>query len=122
MRLLGTGFAAGRWGVLALAFGVAASCSESQPSAAAQRPLPAPHLAVAEVPPPADGAHGAGKRGGGNFKESTVYVDGKATGILRYSELPSALAPIPEPEIDDLTIARYYRLADYLALIGVDLA
>ncbi|MGH7297315.1 MAG: hypothetical protein ACRELB_20425, partial [Polyangiaceae bacterium] len=30
--------------------------------------------------------------------------------------------PIPEPEIDDLTIARYYRLADYLGLIGVDLA
>jgi hypothetical protein len=64
--------------------------------------------------------HGAGRKGG-NFKESAIYVDGQAKGILRYSELPPQLKPFALPEIDDLDVARYYRLADYLEAIGVDL-
>ena len=123
MRIIRTGFAAGRWGVLALAFGMAASCSRSSPSAAAQGIQPTAPTAhpVAAVPPPAEGQHGAGQKGG-NFKESTVYLDGVAKGVLRYSELPASLVPFARPEIDDKTIPRYYRLADYFEAIGIDLS
>ena len=115
------GFATWRWGSIALAFGMAASCSKSQPTAAASTTRP-PRPAMAVVPPPAEGEHGAGKKGGGRFKESTVYVDGQAKGILRYSELPSSLKPFTLPELDDLNVARYYRLGEYLKAIGVDFA
>jgi len=78
---------------------------------------------IATVTPQAEGQHGEGKKGGGNgFKESCVYVDGQAKGILRYSELPSSLKPVALPEIDEMPdVARYYRLADYLEGIGIDL-
>jgi hypothetical protein len=114
------GFAAWRWGSMAFAFGLAASCSKSHPTTSAQPVSPPPTATVAAAPPPAEGQHGAGKSGGGTFKESTVYVDGKAKGILRYSELPSALKPFAMPEIDDLDVPRYYRITDYLKAIGVD--
>ncbi|HEY1693596.1 MAG TPA: hypothetical protein VGG39_15615 [Polyangiaceae bacterium] len=117
-----TGFATTRWAVLAIAFGLAASASEAHSSAAAQRTgQPFAFHQAPSVPPPAEGEHGAGRHGG-NFKESCVYVDGKAKGILRYSELPSTIEPFAIPEIDDKTIPRYYRLADYLEAIGVDLS
>jgi hypothetical protein len=109
-----------RFGPIALALGMAASFSKSAPSAAAQ---PVPYLlqpAAPAVPPPAVGEHGAGKKGGGKFNESAVYVDGKAKGILRYSEMPPSVKPFALPELDDLDIARYYRLTDYLQGIGVD--
>jgi len=114
------GFATWRWGSIALAFGMAASCSKTQPTASAQTNAPLPRATVATVPPPADGQHGAGRKGGG-FNETAVYVDGQAKGILRYSELPPTLKPLALPEIDELPdVARYYRLADYLQSTGVD--
>jgi hypothetical protein len=117
------GFAAwGRFGALALALGAAASCSKSHPSASANPVARPPQQTVAALPQPADGQHGAGKQGGGKFNESAVYLDGVPKGILRYSELPAQLKAYPMPEIDDLPVARYYRLADYLEAIGVDLA
>lgn len=115
-----TTFAAWRFGVLALALGAAASCSKSHPSATAAPVVPPPQPTVAAVPPPAEGEHGAGKKGGGKFNESAVYVDGVAKGVLRYSEMPPQLKPFAFPEIDDLDVARYYRLTDYLQAVGVD--
>lgn len=111
-----------RWAGLALAFGMAASCSKSHESAAAQPPAILPQAPAPYVPPPAEGRHGDGKTGNGTFRESAVYLDGKAKGILRYSELPASLKPFPLPEIDDKTIPRYYRLADYFQAVGVDVA
>jgi hypothetical protein len=109
-----------RFGAIALALGMAASCSKSHPSAAAQPAAPPAQPVLPDVPPPAVGEHGAGKKGGGKFNESAVYVDGQAKGILRFSELPPSLKPFPMPEIDDLDVARYYRLTDYFQAIGVD--
>lgn len=116
-------FAAIRWGALALAFGVAASCSKTAPSAAAQPAAPKPLATFGPyVPPPADGEHGGGKKGEGQFRDSAVYLDGKARGVLRYAELPPGLEPFAMPEIDDLDVPRYYRLTDYFARIGIDVA
>ena len=116
-------FAAIRWGALALAFGFAASCSKATPNASAQPAAPRPTVAQRPaVPPPADGEHGGGKKGEGQFRDSAVYVDGKARGVLRYSELPPGLEPVALPEIDDLDVARYYRLCDYFARIGIDVS
>ena len=107
---------------MALAFGMAASCSRTPATVAAQTSAPRAHPDVATVPPPAEGQHGAGKKGGGKFNESAVYVDGEAKGILRYSELPASAKPRAMPEIDELPdVARYYRLSEYLKGIGVDL-
>ncbi|HEY8088772.1 MAG TPA: hypothetical protein VIF09_13025, partial [Polyangiaceae bacterium] len=120
-------FAAWRWAAVAIAFGLAGSSTShrsasAQPPAAAPATPAAPTAAQATVPPPAQGEHGAGKRGAGsNFKDTPVYVDGKAKGILRVSEMPPSLHPFAMPSIDDLDIARYYRLYDYLLAIGVDL-
>ena len=123
MRAWTLGVATWRWGALALAFGLAAShpTTPAQASSPAlRRPLVLAPLAT--VTPQAEGQHGEGKKGGGKgFNESCVYVDGQAKGILRYSELPSSIKPIAIPEIDELDVARYYRLADYLEAIGIDL-
>lgn len=101
---------------------MAASCSKSHPSAAAQPNVRPPHpILAAAVPPPAEGEHGAGKKGGG-FKESAVYVDGHAKGVLRFSELPATIKPSARPEIDGLDVARYFRLDEYLEALGIDLA
>lgn len=114
-------FAAVRWGTLALAFGVAASLPAGGPTASAQPPAPrpSPH---ATVPPPSDGEHGGGKKGEGQFRDSAVYLDGRARGVLRFAELPPGLEPFTMPEIDDLDVARYYRLGDYFAKVGIDVA
>ncbi len=114
------GFATWRFGAIALSLGMAASCSKSHPTVAAQPATPPPQPTVADVPPPAAGEHGAGKKGSGKFNESPVYVDGVAKGILRFSEMPPQLKPFAFPEIDDLDVPRYYRLVDYLRAIGVD--
>ncbi len=121
MRAWTVGIATWRWGAFALAFGLAAShpTTSAQASSTPRRPIALAPLAT--VTPQAEGQHGEGKKGG-NFKESAVYVDGQAKGILRFSELPSSIKPSALPEIDGLDVARYYRLADYLEAIGVDLA
>lgn len=118
-----TRYAAVRWAVIAASLGLAASYS-GQPTASAREAAHVHFFAMSEsaVPPPAQGEHGAGKSKGGQFRESAVYVDGKAYGVLRYSELPSKLVPVAMPVIDDLDVPRYYRLADYFEAIGVDLA
>jgi hypothetical protein len=110
-----------RWAALAVAFGMAASCSKSHPTEAAQPAAPSLVATAAAVPPPAEGQHGAGKSRGGAFRESAVYVDGQAKGVLLYSELPPTLTPVAVPAIDGLNVPRYYRVADYLKAIGVDL-
>lgn len=79
-------------------------------------------MATPFVPPPAEGEHGGGKTGDGQFRDSAVYVDGKARGVLAYSELPPGLEPFALPEIDDLDVPRYYRLGDYFTRIGIDTA
>jgi hypothetical protein len=109
---------------MAVGFGLAASYSDHPTASAHPAANGARFFAYSEsaVPPPAAGQHGAGKEKGGQFRESTVYVDGKAYGIIRYSELPSSLVPFTLPEIDELNVPRYYRLADYFKAIGVDLA
>jgi hypothetical protein len=122
MRAWTLGVSTLRWGALALAFGVAASHSSTagQASAAQRRPITLAPLAT--VTPQAEGQHGEGKKGGGNgFKESVVYVDGQAKGVLRFSELPPTMKPIAIPAIDELDVPRYYRLADYLEGLGIDL-
>lgn len=121
MRARTVASAGWRWAALAVAFGVAASCSKSRPTEAAQPAAPSLVATAAAVPPPAEGKHGAGKSHGGAFRESAVYVDGQAKGVLLYSELPPTLEPMAVPAIDDMNVARYYRVADYLKAIGVDL-
>lgn len=119
-----TRYAAVRWAVLALGAGLAANYSDGG-TASAHPPIAGVHLFAmsdSAVPPPAQGEHGAGKAKGGQFRESAVYVDGKAYGVIRYSELPSKLVPFAMPVIDDLDVPRYYRLADYFEALGVDLA
>ncbi|HEX8792459.1 MAG TPA: hypothetical protein VF765_16030 [Polyangiaceae bacterium] len=118
-----TRYAAVRWAAIAVGLGAAASYT-GQPGSTAHAATEM-HLYQAggpTVPPPASGQHGEGKKSGGQFKDSAVYVDGKAKGILSYGELPSTLVPSAQPEIDDLDVARYYRLADYLEAVGVDLS
>ncbi len=119
-----TRFAVLRWGALAAAFGIGLGggpegnllMAAAPPSVT---PRPAPHPVV---PPPADGDHGGGKKGEGQFRDTAVYLDGKAKGVLRYSELPPGLEPFTMPEIDDLDVARYYRLGDYFTRVGIDVA
>jgi hypothetical protein len=123
MALPAARFAVIRWATLALAFGVAASCSKSEPNASAHPAGPPQPAALhPAVPPPADGEHGGGKKGEGQWRDSAVYLDGKARGVLRYAELPPGLEPIALPEIDDLDIPRYYRLCDYFTRIGIDVS
>jgi hypothetical protein len=122
MRTRSPRFALVRWGIFALAFGAAAGFSKGRTVASAAPAAVRPLGGESAVPPPAEGEHGAGKKGEGQFKDAAVYVDGKATGILRYSELPPGLEPMPLPEIDDLDVARYYKLGDYFARIGIDVA
>jgi hypothetical protein len=76
-------------------------------------------------------AHGSGRdrwRGGG------VYLDGQPVGMLRFAELPPALAPRWETQRQRLPFkpgeevryrefqVRRYRVADYLRAIGVPVA
>ena len=111
---------ANSWTALVV-LGLALGCSKSHPTASAHASSPPVVSAAIGAPPPAAGEHGEGKRGGGQFRDSVVYVDGQAKGVLRYSELPPALKPFPMREIDALDVARYYSLPDYLQAIGVDL-
>jgi hypothetical protein len=117
-----TRYAAIRWAAIAVGLGAAASYTGSPAASARAATMQLQQQQGPSVPGPAEGEHGAGKKGGGQFKDSAVYVDGKAMGILSFSELPPTLKPFALPEIDDLDIPRYYRLADYLEAIGVDLS
>ncbi len=50
-----------------------------------------------------------------------VFVDGKEVSVLRFGELPPGIAPIAKPAAEDPNRrARYYRVADYLKAIGVN--
>ena len=122
MRSRGPRFAVVRWATFALAFGVAASFAKGRTVANAAPAALRPLGGAAAVPPPADGEHGAGKKGEGQFKDTAVYVDGKAFGVMRYAELPPGLEPMPLTEIDDLAVPRYYKLGEYFARIGIDVA
>jgi hypothetical protein len=114
------------YAILVVALGGAATVvrphREAAAQTAAQIPAVAAPRATVGAPEPASGQHGAGRSGGGNFRETALYVDGKARGVLRYSELPPTLKPMAMPEIDDLDIPRYYRVTDYLRATGVDVA
>ena len=63
--------------------------------------------------------HGSRKQEGNDVP---VYVDGKQRATLRYGELPRELAPFAPAGADDPRAARLYRLADYLAAVGVPVA
>lgn len=120
-----TRYAAIRWAVIAAGLGAAASYTggpgATARAATLQLELSAPN--GPSVPPPAaEGQHGDGKKEGGQFRDSAVYVDGKAKGVISYAELPSTVAALAEPEFDDTNEVRYYRLADYFEAIGVNLA
>lgn len=118
-----TRYAAIRWAVIAVGLGAAASYTGQPGSTARAATLELYPVGGPAVPPPAAGEHGAGKKGGGNFKDTPIYVDGKAKGVLTYGELPPTLVPFDSPELNgDLVEARYYRLADYFEAIGVDLS
>jgi hypothetical protein len=108
--------------------GASEGCSKARATGSARpaiAPPPVTGAVAGAVPPPADGQHGAGKSGGGNMKDAVVYLDGKAKGVLKYVELPASLKPffLPEyAEFDSLAVPRYYRLADYLQAVGIDLS
>jgi hypothetical protein len=49
-----------------------------------------------------------------------VFVDGKEVSVLRFGELPPGV-PVTTNPVDREPTLRYYRLADYLKAIGVNL-
>ncbi|MBK6694759.1 MAG: hypothetical protein IPG50_21495 [Myxococcales bacterium] len=53
--------------------------------------------------------------------DAPVVVDGKLMAFLRFGEVPATLAPTTSP-LDGKPKARYYRLGEYLAALGVDVA
>lgn len=74
------------------------------------------------------------KSGKGQWRDATVYVDGKPIGMLWFGELPSTLEPIWVEEEEDidwnhktggprfkLVKTRQYRVYDYLKAAGVDI-
>jgi hypothetical protein len=70
------------------------------------------------------GGRGDGRGGGQRgkrFGDAPVYLDGKPVGVVRYFELPPALASHPHKLLDGREVRRY-RLAEYVETLGVDLA
>ena len=88
-----------------------AAPAPSAPPSAEPDPSPPP----APDPPPPE----HGKRGG-RFGEVVAYVDGTPVAVVRRSELPQTMTPIAMPKLDGLHVARYFRLYDYVAALGVD--
>jgi hypothetical protein len=94
-----------------LLFGMLGKAPDRPPSAASA-------AASAEPGPPrAPPEHG---KQGGRLGEVVAYVDGTPVAVVRRSELPPTMAPIALPKLDGLNVARYFRLYDYVAALGVD--
>ncbi len=62
--------------------------------------------------------HGKRKKAG---IEVGVFTDGKAMGVLRFGELPRSVQLVAEPDMPKGK-KLYYRLQDYLASVGTDVA
>jgi hypothetical protein len=103
--------------VLALPLGVSA-CRKSTTA----DPPPAPSLLAAVSAPaaasaaPAEEEHG---RRRGARTDVNVRIDGREVAVLRYGELPPRVTKSPAQ--DDPT-PRYFRVADYLRALGVEIA
>ncbi len=55
------------------------------------------------------------------FRDAPVVVDGELVAMLRFGELPARLAP-RMTTLADGRLARRYRMSDWLAALGLDLA
>ena len=83
--------------------------------------------------PPATTANQTHSGGMERYKDPTVYVDGKPTGVLRFGELPVTLKPVWKEEKAAVPFKkgdkgprfrivkeRRYRFSDYFRELGVD--
>ena len=105
---------------------VAGACRESD-----VRKVGAASTPLAATDEPARPAHGAGRD---RWKGGGVYLDGVAIGMLRYGELPRGLTPVWEVQRRRLPFRAgepvreverrvpRFRIVDYLAALGVDVA
>jgi hypothetical protein len=60
-------------------------------------------------------------KGEGKIKDVTVFVDGKAVAVTRYSELPPGMKWYQrEAPLGGLTSKRFLRVYDYVAALGID--
>ena len=60
-------------------------------------------------------------KGEGKIKDVTVFVDGKAIAITRYSELPPGIKWYQrESPMGGLTSKRFIRVYEYIAALGID--
>jgi hypothetical protein len=99
----------------------------------------APAATLAPPPDDAEAAAAAKLTGGGDrasrWKDTAVYVDGRAVGMLAFGELPIGLAPVWIEDAVSVPVkpgqrgpasrtvkARQYRVTDYLRALGVDIA
>lgn len=87
------------------------------------------------APGSADWIPGENRNAKGRYRDTGVYVDGKPVGFLAYGDLPSGLEPVEVegrmmrefgpgdrgPRTEAIRYRRY-RLADYLARVGVALS
>ncbi len=101
-----------------------ASASSTSVGAAPATPasaLPASPASSAAMPPgvPVPDDENGGKRR--KFGDAAVFVDGVPRGVLRIRELPPKLARHDATLVDGRKVARW-RLAEYLQVVGVDLA
>jgi len=112
MRILGVSSSSLVPALVAIAAAFPAGCSKKAPALVAMAP-PAAQL------PPDTQRHGEGQ---GRMREPAVYVDGKPIGVLRAQEMPPSVKPRVEADIDGMDVPRYFRLYDYVAALGVDIA
>ena len=60
-------------------------------------------------------------KGEGKIKDVTVFIDGKAVAITRYSELPPGIKFYQrESPVGGMTTKRFVRVYDYVAALGID--
>src|SRR5258708_2521782 len=96
-----------------------AGCSKGTPLAPPKTEAsPSRPQSAAETPASARGEAPGQSRGRGS--ETAVYVDGRAVGVLRRSELGASMKPILLPELDPYGVPRYFRIYDYLKSVGVE--
>jgi hypothetical protein len=98
----------------------------------------APAATAAPSPDDAEASAAAKLTGGdraSRWKDTAVYVDGRAVGMLAFGELPTGLAPVWVEDAVSVPVkpgqrgpasrlvkARQYRVIDYLRALGVDIA
>jgi hypothetical protein len=95
-------------------------CSKkpSEPAVHAAATPPASTVAASDPPEVAPAVvHGLRKQ---KNLDVPVFVDGKQVSVLRYGELPPGIAPFAKPG-DEHHSVRFYRVADYLKALGVNL-